>query len=269
MTKKLMLVLAMLLVAFFAFAQQSPSGQGPTVLNGGLTSVPAGFTGAGPNNQGGPGLGRHDLKDATTGNAIGCESCHLPHTAPSWGTAFNWAWKNLPTSLSTYYTATNDTGDTLGQPLSGVGPATGVPSGNQRSMLCFSCHDGTSATNNGVIAGVTVNGAPYALVTTATGSGSLGNQHPVDALVPPSSNPGYVQPVVSTTGLDGSCCSIGLNSLPLWGAGVSTARVECSTCHDVHNDYQTSGGGPGTGGIPFLRQDNTYGTVLCRECHNE
>ena len=63
MIRKLMFVLAMLAIASFAFAQQTPTGQGPTDLNGGLTSTPGGFTGSGPNNQGGPGLGRHDLKD--------------------------------------------------------------------------------------------------------------------------------------------------------------------------------------------------------------
>jgi len=260
MTKKLVLVLAMLLVAFFAFAQKSPSGQGPTILNGGLTSVPGGFPGAGPpNNPLYPGLGRHDLKDATTGNPIGCESCHIPHTAPTWGTAFNWAWTALPVTLYTYYTTLNPSGS-LTQPVSGVGPASAVPSGNARSMLCFSCHDGTSATNNGVVGGVTFNGTPYALVTTSTGTGSLGNQHPVDAAVPTTGD--YVQPVVSS-GLYGSDHTIGTQSLPMWNN-----RVECGTCHDVHNDYTTSGGGLGTGGIPFLRQDNTYGTVLCRQCHN-
>jgi len=263
MTKKLMLVLAMLLVAFFAFAQQSPKGQGPTILNGGITSVPSpGFPGAGPNNQGGPGLGRHDLKDATTGNPIGCESCHIPHTAPSWGTAFNWAWTALPTSLSTYYTSLNN-GITLTQPLAGVGPATAAPTGNARSMLCFSCHDGVSATNNGVIGGVTINGGPYQLVSAGGGTGSLGNQHPVDAVVPTTTD--YVQPALGA-GPYGSTATIGTSLLPMWTTG-SYPRVECGTCHDVHNDYLTNGG-PGNGGIPFLRQDNTNGTYLCRQCHN-
>jgi len=265
MTKKLMLVLAMLLVAFFAFAQQSPTGQGPTVLNGGLTSVPGGFSGAGPNNTGGPGLGRHDLKDMTTGNPIGCESCHIPHTAPSYGMSFNWAWNKLPTSLSTYYTTLNPS-VSLTAPATGAGPATAAPTGNTRSMLCFSCHDGTSASANGVVGGVTYNGLPYQLVMSSV-SASLGNQHPVDALVPATSD--YVQPTTTGTFMYGATATIGTQALPMWNTGAGNARIECGTCHDVHNDYPAPAtSGPGTGGIPFLRQDNTNGTYLCRQCHN-
>jgi len=266
MNKTLMLVLAMLLVASVAFAQQNPGGQGPTVLNGGMTGTPGGFTGSGPNNQGGPGLGRHDLQDATTSTALGCETCHLPHTSPTYGTSFMWAWKNLPSNLPTYQTAYNS-GGALVTP-------TGI-TGNSRSMLCFSCHDATSASSNGIAGANTFNGGPYPLVTTSGGTTLAGTglvvQHPVDARVP--TTPDYVQPNTTGTLLYGATATIGVDKLPLWGWGYgvnyssTTAAVECGTCHDVHNDY-TSNGGPGQGGIPFLRQSNQYGTYLCRECHN-
>jgi len=262
MNQKLILVLAMLLVATVAFAQQNPSGQGPTDLNGGLTSTPSdGFTGAEPNNQGGPGLGRHDLQDATSHNPLGCETCHLPHTSPSYGRSFLWAWRNLPSNLPTYVTPTNPSG-ALALP-------TGI-NGNSRSMLCFSCHDATSATNNGISSSNVIAGAggPYPLVTTAGGtSNGLQTEHPVDAMFPTTND--YVQPTL-ISGMYGAIATVGVDTLPLWGAGTSggsTPGVECGTCHDVHNDY-LSNGPAGSGGVPFLRVGNLNGTYLCRECHN-
>jgi hypothetical protein len=253
MVRKLMLVLAMLAIASFAFAQ-IPTGQGPTDLNGGLTSTPGGFAGSGPNDQGLVGLGRHDLKDNVNGNFLGCESCHLPHTSPTYGKSFMWAWKNIPTSLATYETATNPSG-ALATPT-GVG-------GNSRSMLCFSCHDGTSASSNGITAAVTFNGTPYPLVNTAGGT-SLGleTEHPVDAIFPSTTD--YVQPVAAP-GLFGSTGTVGVDTLPVWTGNTGPLSVECGTCHDVHNDYTANNGT--FGGIPFLRVANTNGTYLCRECH--
>jgi hypothetical protein len=250
-----MFVLAILAIASFAFAQQSPTGQGPTVLNGGLTSTPGGFAGSGPNNQGGPGLGRHDLQDANhIASKLGCESCHLPHTSPTYGKSFMWAWRNVPTSITTYVTATNPSGALV--------TPTGI-NGNSRSMLCFSCHDGTSASANGITAAVTFNGAPYPLITTTLGVGSLGTEHPVDAIFPTTSD--YVQPaVLGALGMYGTTATVGIDALPLWDAQY---HVECGTCHDVHNDYPTDNGT--FGGVPFLRVANgPSGTYLCRECHN-
>jgi len=255
MNRKLIFVLAMLLVGTVAFAQQNPSGQGPSDLNGGMTSTPAaGFAGAGPNNQGGPGLGRHDLQDANTLKPLGCETCHLPHTAPTYGKTFLWAWRNLPSNLPTYVTPTNPSG-ALATPT--------ILNGNARSMLCFSCHDATSASNNGIAGANTFNGGPYPLVTTVSGSSSqLQSQHPVDAIFPTTND--YVQPtVLGSLGMYGTSATAGVDALPLWDAAY---HVECGTCHDPHNDYTANNGA--NGGIPFLRVANTNGTYLCRECHN-
>jgi len=260
MKRKLMLVLAMLMVATVAFAQQNPSGQGPTLLNGGLTSQPSpGFPGAGPNNMGGPGLGRHDLQDSVTLQPLGCETCHLPHTSPSYGFAFLWAWKNLPNNLPTYETPTNPSG-ALVTPVSG---GAGGPTGNSRSMICFSCHDATSMSANGITAANTINGTPYPLVTTVGGTSTqLETQHPVDAIFPSTND--YVQPkILGSLGMYGTTATVGVDALPLWD---SAYHVECGTCHDPHNDYMQNNGP--NGGIPFLRVANTNGTYLCRECHN-
>jgi len=257
MNQKLMLVLAMVLVAAVALAQQNPSGQGPTMLNGASFPPPnPGFNGAGPNNMGGPGLGRHDLQDANTLQPLGCETCHLPHTSPSYGKSFLWAWRNLPTNLPTYVTLTNPSGALV--------TPTGI-SGNSRSMLCFSCHDATSVAANGITSANIVGGAalPYALVTTTAGTSTqLQTQHPVDAIFPTTGD--YVQPtILGALGLYGTTATVGVDALPLWDGAY---HVECGTCHDVHNDYPANNGT--FGGIPFLRVANTGGTYLCRECHN-
>ncbi len=266
MKKTILLLATLLLASMVVFAQQSPTGQGPSDLNGGLINnwnnlapqMPA------QNNNGGPGLGRHNLLDATTNTPLGCESCHLPHTAPVYGASFLWAWKTLPSLVMTYETDTNPSG-MLVTPPTGMA-ASGTRSGNVRSMLCLSCHDGTSASANGIIGSVTSTGSPYPLLNTSGGVGDLGGEHPVDALVPPNSD--YQQPVPAQTTLsatpDSVSAYIGVDKLPLWD---NAYNVECSSCHDQHNDYQTNQGA--AGGFPFLRVANTDGTYLCRECHNK
>jgi len=265
MNQKLILALAMLLVATVAFAQ-NPTGQGPTALNGGLPQTAAGqqVSGSGPNNQGGVGLGRHDLIDSASTQPLGCETCHLPHTSPNYGKSFMWAWKALPTSLSTYVAT---------QPNNSLVTPTGI-NGNSRSMLCFSCHDATSVSTNGVTSAnfLIPDGAagPYPLVNSSLGSPALTTQHPVDATFPGSTFNDYVQPVLGA-GPYGSVAGVGKDQLPLWSGGSTGTlgpAVECGTCHDVHNDYANNLTTTGAGGAPFLRIANINGTYLCRECHN-
>jgi hypothetical protein len=270
--KKLIVVAAeVLLVGAVAFAQLN---QGPTILNGGITSTPStGFAGAGPNNLGGPGLGRHDLQ-TLGGTALGCETCHLPHTAPSYGTSFLWAWKYLPTTnVSTYQTETNPSGALSPVPLASTNPGyLAARSGNVRSMLCLTCHDGTSMAANNIQSGNTVNGLPFQLLATGSGQ-NMSNEHPVDAVFPPSSNTQYVQPNLGISNGPGqSTGAVGRDQLPLWNTGASgtgNPGVECVSCHDPHNDYLTNSPTGSGGGVPFLRVANLNGTYLCRECHNQ
>jgi len=276
MKRMLMIVLAMLLVAGYAFAQTAnPPGQGNTLLNGGIvTPAFTPFPGAGPNPMtGNPnGLGRHDLQEwntssSTSNGPLGCETCHLPHTAPKYGKSFLWAWTYLPGSnLPTYASLYNPSGYL-------ASPPTGV-TGNSRSMLCFSCHDAYSVGANGITANNIVSGAglPYQLINSTTGSPALTTQHPVDAEFPPTND--YVQPALVTSyTMYGANGQVGADNLPVWfggatpGTGLSALAVECGTCHDVHNDYPV-GFSKGIGGPPFLRVANTNGTYLCRECHN-
>jgi hypothetical protein len=250
--KKLLVLAVILLVASFASAQM-----GNSVLNGNIVenwTVIA--PNAGPNPLGGPGLGRHDLWSANTGNPLGCETCHLPHTAPTYGSAYLWSMKVVPTSVNTYVTTKNPQ---LAMTFAGLRTASAT-----RSVLCLSCHDGTSANTNGINANVAKAGLPYALIAVGSAAG-LSSQHPVDALVPANLAYGIVTPVVSTVdSADSISATIGTNNLPLWGADY---RVECTSCHDQHNDYQVDMGT--NGGAPFLRVANSTGVELCRSCHNQ
>jgi len=258
--KNILVLLAIVLVACFAFAQQNPLGQGPSNLNGG---IPESWTniapGAGPSATG-PGLGRHDLYGYSTINGaaawvpMGCETCHLPHTAPTYGSSFLWAWKVVPNNVSTYTTDTNPSGS-LNTPVGRMA--------NGRSTLCLTCHDGTSASANNITGNVVLQGAPYALIMTGAGQ-NLGSQHPVDATVPANADYAAVTPVSGglSASADSVTATIGVNHpLPLWGG----QNVECSSCHDQHNDYTNNTSY--VGGIPFLRVANTNGVVLCRQCH--
>jgi hypothetical protein len=250
--KKLLVLVVILLAASFASAQMGSSVLGGTITENWTVVAPN----AGPNPNGGPGLGRHDLWSATNGSPLGCETCHLPHTAPTYGTAYLWSMKTVPTTENTYITTKNPQ---TAMTFSGLRNAAST-----RSMLCLSCHDGASANTNGINANVAKAGLPYALIAVGSTAG-LSSQHPVDALVPANLDYAIVSPVTSTVdSADSITATIGNNSLPLWGTDY---RVECTSCHDQHNDYVVDNGV--NGGAPFLRVANTTGVELCRSCHNQ
>jgi nitrate/TMAO reductase-like tetraheme cytochrome c subunit len=250
--KKLFVLVVILLAASFMMAQPGKTVLGGNIVENWNNMAPN----AGPNPLGGPGLGRHDLWSATNGSPLGCETCHLPHTAPTFGAAYLWAYKVVPASVQTYITTKNATGSMT---FTGVRTASAT-----RSILCMSCHDGASANTNGINGNVAKNGLPYALTQVGSTAG-LSNQHPVDALVPNNLDYAIVTPVTSTVdSADSISATIGTNSLPLWGTDY---RVECTSCHDQHNDYTVDQGVQG--GAPFLRVANSTGVELCRSCHNK
>lgn len=196
---------------------------------------------------------RHDLRatggGTPTGNGLNevCVSCHTPHQAsaanqqdPLWnhtGTA--------TTAFGIYASATlNATPAEIG----------GAAMGSQSvSMLCMSCHDGTVSVlsmynppNSGT---PTVTGVPGRIdaagliISNANMGTSLVDDHPVNftydtALA--SADGGLVDPAGSPT----------VTGLLIAG------RVQCSSCHDVHDPAN----------VPFLRMNNT-GSALCLTCH--
>jgi predicted CXXCH cytochrome family protein len=120
------------------------------------------------------------------------------------------------------------------------------------SKLCLSCHDGTVALEN---FGGTTTGTSYISAANKVG-GATGNnlstEHPIsfdytDALA--VLDKGLNTPSTTNSGLGGTI------STDLLFAG----KMECASCHDVHNNYNVS---------HLLKVSNTN-SQLCLLCHKK
>jgi predicted CXXCH cytochrome family protein len=209
---------------------------------------------------------KHDLTSSggspwSGSNDQVCIYCHTPHNASTVAPLWN---RNLPTQTFTPYSSYTFDGtfvEPAGQPTA-------------ESLLCLSCHDGVTALNSllhgssDMVGGfdqlgdVYYPGSPYTSGMGANigenfpgsgGSGyevdNLSNDHPVSfifdqALVDTDAAGGPVKLVLPTSG----------SPIRLFGAAAN--RLECSSCHNVHDDAIE----------PFLVRSNT-GSALCLTCH--
>jgi predicted CXXCH cytochrome family protein len=177
-------------------------------------------------------LGVHDLSAGTSplrgANANACIYCHTPHGGLSTTALWN-------QTLSTKQYTLNP--GTTGNPVTptSVGPA---------SMLCLSCHDGTVAVGQTVGLGtIKTTGTIPAMGTNLEGS------HPFSILPQIKDAPTLVSSLVAShTSRDATVKLIANN-------------IECSTCHDVHNQYNDRRA------TKFLVRDNTS-SALCFACHD-
>jgi predicted CXXCH cytochrome family protein len=170
----------------------------------------------------------HDFEAATwnSGDRV-CEVCHTPHggtivgDAPLWGRA----------------TLTDTSGYTM---YSGVdmnwGTAPTAPDGT--SLLCLSCHDG-SLPLDGSTTIDTVN-------ADAQVGPNLTDSHPIS----------FVYNTSAAADTEIKTADAAINTLLDGGAG---GKVQCSSCHDVHNT---------AGELALLRMNNT-GSALCLTCHDK
>ncbi|MFT5123256.1 MAG: putative CXXCH cytochrome family protein [Verrucomicrobiales bacterium] len=177
----------------------------------------------------------HDFSSSSwSGNQI-CLPCHTPHgadtsvpDAPLWNHATSTANFTLYTSTSLDATVSQPTG---------------------RSLLCLSCHDGTVARDS--FGGNT--GTRFISPGSTSHIGTdLRDDHPVSftfntALA--TADGGLHDPATQSTALGGTIASDFLFN----------GRVECSSCHDVHNQQNNAG---------LLWVDNT-GSALCLTCHDK
>lgn len=202
-----------------------------------------------------------------------CIFCHTPHGGILDGPLWN---RNLPVGTFTHYnSATLEA--TAGSATRPVKP---------ESLLCLSCHDGlisvSRVINESPSGPITFYGDPNVKVSfapgtpnipgpsigmspTSTSGRDLTDDHPISL----SYRKAYDSEVASgANGLNDPTAAVA-KGVRVFGAD---ERVECSSCHDPHVDYDTM---PGMGSAntdpryaPFLIMPND-GSALCLACHNK
>ena len=203
-------------------------------------------------------------------NAV-CSPCHQAHhgdstVIPLWNhTSSQGPWTMYSTLNSPSFKA-QSTETPINQ------PGTGLP---RVSQACLSCHDGTIAVN--AYGGIIQGGSAYYLTNSARIGTDLTHTHPISftynaALVgtgPTQDKWLYNPDTTDAITPDGNFVapnSMKINDFLLGG----NHRMECSSCHDVHNQE----------GTPFdittnpklVRINGTkagVGSTLCRSCHNK
>jgi predicted CXXCH cytochrome family protein len=175
----------------------------------------------------------HDFQDDSWSGGEICVVCHTPHSASgSNGPLWN-------RGASTNATFTMYDSGSLNADMDGAQPGTA-------SLACLGCHDGTVALDS--FGGSTTGTTYIAASHKVGGGGSLANEHPI----------GFT--------FDSSLATADGGLHDPAGAGSNTVakllfsgKMECASCHDVHNDLDIAG---------LLRVDNT-GSDLCLTCHDK
>jgi predicted CXXCH cytochrome family protein len=176
----------------------------------------------------------HDFTNASWNASSGgeiCKVCHIPHGgvlaegAPLWS-------RQMPTGPYTVYSSPTLNSTTVGQ-----------PSGS--SKLCLSCHDNSIALGGTTFISSVGNPVGYANVGT-----DLSNDHPISFNYDPalvSLDPG-LKPITSPSGIGSGT----IESTMLFNG-----KMECASCHDVHNSAN----------IAHLLVKSNVGSELCLTCH--
>ena len=179
----------------------------------------------------------HDFSAAGAFNSGGeiCIACHTTHNTQTAVAADAPLWNH---TLTTNGTFTEYVGFDM---QSGFATAQTV---NAASLLCLSCHDGTVALDSyGTNTPTAGNMTGAANVTK-----DLTNDHPISILYADAVTGGGMNAAATTTELGGTITADYLIG----------GNVECSSCHNVHNDLGTA--------AKLLKVDNA-GSVLCLDCH--
>jgi predicted CXXCH cytochrome family protein len=176
---------------------------------------------------------KHDMSAYGWGTDQTCKFCHTPHNAQSSQLAPLW---NHGASTAVY----NLYGEGGSSPTFNATNTISQPTGATKA--CLSCHDGTVAIDTfGSQTGTHKMAGKSNLGT------DLRNDHPVSFTYDTAlaTADGKLAVPVSSSFVDAS------KKVPLFNS-----RMECASCHDVHDDSNT----------PFLRKNNT-GSALCLSCH--
>jgi predicted CXXCH cytochrome family protein len=184
----------------------------------------------------------HDFASYNWSSGQVCIACHDQHhadtnvtVAPQWSHA-------LSTQSYALY-STPSLKAQIGQP-------------GMLSKLCLSCHDGTVAVDR--FGGAA--GSKY--ISTANNIGtSLKDDHPIGftydtALA--NLNGSLFDPATKTVTI-GSGVTIQFGTIA--SVMLFSGRLECSSCHDVHNKYTTDAAG--------LLKISAAGSAICIACHKK
>lgn len=181
---------------------------------------------------------KHDF--STNGWAAGqiCIACHAPHNNLNATGSLLWNHAMTTATFTLYASPTMQAG------------AAGQPAGT--SKLCLSCHDGTVALDSfGGNVGTSFIGGSEKLGT------DLSNDHPVgityDAALVTAD--GGLKAITSAANIGPGGVKTGTIASNLLYAG----KVECSSCHDVHNTNTAVTSG--------LLKIGNASSALCLTCH--
>ncbi len=206
----------------------------------------------------------HDFTSATGGawSTQICLACHTPHNASNQQNAPLWG-HDTTTAAFTLYTGIVDA---AGAPTT-LNATINTPTGT--SLLCLSCHDGTVALDSfgGTQGTVLINGGVAGGSNVGT---DLSNDHPISfdyttalatadgSLHDPATAPSNLMGKTTTTNAAATTIA---NDLLEGGI-----RMECSSCHDVHNTFT---GPAAVTGTNMLLKVDIAGSKLCLTCHDK
>lgn len=186
----------------------------------------------------------HDFKNAVTyaWNTTGeiCIVCHTPHNSKANAGAvgadtYAPLWNHTVTATASFTPyATTTLNATMGQP-------------DGSSKLCLSCHDGTVALAN---FGTMTTGTAFIAGAKSLGT-NLSDDHPVSFT--------YDAALVTADGGLKAITSAGIGTGTIAGTMLTAGKVQCSSCHDVHNGA----------GIAKLLVKSNAASALCLTCHNK
>ena len=179
----------------------------------------------------------HDFSGETWSNGEICLPCHTPHNGSA-GAGPLWNHETTTTVFTLYTSTVSSTfNGTAAQP-------TGI------SKACLSCHDGTVALDDfgGITTGTNFISAAKNLGT------DLSNDHPISldyTTASAATDGGLFDPTITTSGITASG--------HIDDDMLFNDKIECSSCHDVHNAQ----------GNPSLLLIDNDGSDLCLTCHNK
>lgn len=186
----------------------------------------------------------HDFTAQSWSGGRICIACHTPHKADTSITdAPLWNHANSTASYTLYSSPTLKA--TISQPGGG-------------SKLCLSCHDGTVAVNSfGGVTGTTMISAKNNIGTNLKASHPIGFTY--DTALSTANGSLFDPATKAVTIGSGTQTKTGtLNAVLLYGG-----KMECDSCHDVHNTFTV--GAAGTG----LVKVDQAGSKICIACHNK